>query len=352
MKKIASAFFGLALAVSVGMPDAGAQTLTRTNLKVLGMFSTLSADKVAMRPFWTEHMPKVSRGRVTADYTTYDQMGLKGSEVLRLLKLGVLDFGSGNLAVVSADFAEFDGLDLFGVIHDLKTMREAMKAYTPVLDKIMEEKYGAKLLYMWPNPPAVLFCREPVASVDDLKGKKIRAYSPPLSDFLEGLGAVPVAVAFAEVVPALQRGTLDCGVTGSLSGNTSKWWEVTKYLYNLPGGLSVWFTAVNINSWKRLDPAVQKLLTKEFVYVESELWKNATMQMDQGINCNTGKGECTLGVKGAMTLVNASDADKARLNAVSRDIVLPRWAKRCGEACAANWNNTVGKVLGLKAEAK
>jgi hypothetical protein len=28
-------------------------------------------------------------------------------------------------------------------------------------------------------------------------------------------------------------------------------------------------------------------------------------------------------------------------------VILPRWAARCGPECAANWNATVGKVLGL-----
>jgi hypothetical protein len=29
--------------------------------------------------------------------------------------------------------------------------------------------------------------------------------------------------------------------------------------------------------------------------------------------------------------------------------VLAGWAKRCGAECAREWNETVGKVLGLKA---
>lgn len=34
------------------------------------------------------------------------------------------------------------------------------------------------------------------------------------------------------------------------------------------------------------------------------------------------------------------------------DVVLARWAERCGEECANNWNETVGKVLGLTASTK
>ncbi len=352
MFKVASAFLGLALAVSVGTPDAAAQELPRTHLKVHGMWSSLSGDKLVMRPFWTKHVQKASGGKITADYTTFDQLGLKGGEILRLLKLGVLDFGSGNHSQMASDFPEFNGTELWGVIQDMDTLKKAVAAYSPVLDKLMQEKYGAKLLFMWPNPPSIMFCRDPITSIDDLKGRKIRAYSAPLSDFLEGAGAVPVSVAFGEVVTALQRGTLDCGVTGSLSGNTSKWWEVTKYLYNLPGGISTWFSAVNVNSWNRLDPAVRDFLTKEFDQLRDDLWANGIMQMDQGITCNTGKGPCTIGIKANMTLVEGSASDKAKLSAISKANVVSRWAKRCGAECVAIWNETIGKVVGMTAEIK
>jgi hypothetical protein len=32
--------------------------------------------------------------------------------------------------------------------------------------------------------------------------------------------------------------------------------------------------------------------------------------------------------------------------------VLAGWAKRCGAACAKEWNDTVGKALGLNAPAQ
>lgn len=48
-----------------------------------------------------------------------------------------------------------------------------------------------------------------------------------------------------------------------------------------------------------------------------------------------------------MTLVELSDADKARREEVVQNVVLVKWAKRCGKECAAKWNDTVGKVVGL-----
>jgi hypothetical protein len=53
-----------------------------------------------------------------------------------------------------------------------------------------------------------------------------------------------------------------------------------------------------------------------------------------------------------MVLVEPSKSDLVVRNKVATDVILPRWAERCGPECAANWNRTVGKILDLRAEAK
>ena len=37
------------------------------------------------------------------------------------------------------------------------------------------------------------------------------------------------------------------------------------------------------------------------------------------------------------------------MKTIVEDFVLKRWANRCGKACADNWNDTIGKILNLKA---
>jgi hypothetical protein len=50
-----------------------------------------------------------------------------------------------------------------------------------------------------------------------------------------------------------------------------------------------------------------------------------------------------------MTLVSVSDADKSEHKKLMEGRVLAGWAKRCGSPCAKEWNETVGKVVGLTA---
>lgn len=72
---------------------------------------------------------------------------------------------------------------------------------------------------------------------------------------------------------------------------------------------------------------------------------------EDGVRCTTGTGPCPIGPPGKLKLVKPSESDlKARDKAVS-DVVLRNWAKRCGDACAAKWNEMVGSKYGLVAKA-
>ena len=72
-------------------------------------------------------------------------------------------------------------------------------------------------------------------------------------------------------------------------------------------------------------------------------------ELDQlGLDCNA-NGPCKKGKPGGMVPVEPSAADQAQLKSIVTDFVLKRWAKRCGAKCAEEYNNTVGKVTGVKA---
>jgi len=53
-----------------------------------------------------------------------------------------------------------------------------------------------------------------------------------------------------------------------------------------------------------------------------------------------------------MVHVVPSAEDLKKRDKIATDVVLARWAERCGAECAANWNATVGKIVGLEAKVK
>lgn len=342
---------GLCTLAAVIGGSAAAQDLQQNRFKVIGGWSNISLTTEVEQPFWTEVLPAASDGRITADFTSLDLLGLQGTETLRLLRMRVADFVGGPVSFVGGDFKLYDGLDLAGLILDIDTMRRAVDAYKPVMDRNMQENFNAKLLMSWPSPPQVLFCRAAISGIDDLRGKKIRSFNQTLADFVDAVGGTAVGLSFPEVVPALERGTVDCAITGTGPGYDAKWWEVTDHLYPLVLGWAPYFHAVNLDTWNSLDEPTQSFLLEQFAKMEDQMWEHVAGVAEEGINCNTGLGPCARGTAASMTLVEPSEADREVLRDLLAETVIPRWAERCGAECVSDWNATVGEALGVQAEA-
>ncbi len=334
-----------ALAVAAG--TAFAAELPATHVKVIGNYSTVAHVAVVEREFWGEIVPKMSNGKVTSDYNHQDVMGIKDFQVLRLTKLGVTDFGVSDISKMAGDDPTFEGCDLAGLALDIQTARKVCDAWKPAMARAMAKNFNTKLLALGTNPPQVFWCRDDVKGINDLKGRKIRVFNKTMADFIQAIGGTTISMAFGDVVPALQRGVVDCAVTGTTSGNSAGWPEVTTHLYPMYLGWSINFQAVNLDSWNRFAPAVQDFFLEAFAVLEDNMWRTVAQSAAEADNCNTGKDPCTMGKKAHMTIVPVSDADKAVHKNLMQDVVLVNWGKRCGKACAKEWNETVGKVINL-----
>ena len=337
-----------AVATCVGL-TAAAEELSPTHLKVLVPESTTPMFRELESPFWTETVAQASDGRVTADVFAIDQMGIADTAVLRLLKLGMFDMATIAISKMAGDDPRFEGCDLAGISLDIDTAREACEAYRTVLDRLIQENWNSKVLMITTAPPQVIWCKPEIGGFADLEGKKVRVFNKSMTDLLEGVGAEPVTINFAEVVPALQHGVVDCAVTGSLTGNTAGWPEVTDYIYPMYMGWAIAVHAANLDSWNRLDPTVQEFLLKQYAAFEDKYWETMQQAMAEADNCNFGNAACKMGKLVDMALVPVTDEDRALRKDIIEDSVLKEWFARAGADAAAEWNETVGPVVGMTA---
>jgi len=182
----------------------------------------------------------------------------------------------------------------------------------------------------------------------------VRVFGTAMADYMREVGAVTVNIPFVEVLPAMQQGVADCAITSPANGNGARWWEVTNTLLVMPvGGWGSTFFAANMEWWNKQPPAVQTFLENAFRKLEERQWQQAGYDITDGVNCNTGDGQCQFGVLPEpgkrMKSIYPSDADRKRHAEVMASSVLKNWAKRCGAACTAEWNRTIGKVVGMEA---
>ena len=342
---------GLAMAFVGG---AAAQDLPKVNLKVSGGNRTQNMFRYIQEPFFTKQITADSNGAITTTFGSLDDLGIQGPEVLRLLRLGMFDISEGTLSYMAGEDPHFDALDLPGLTADIDLQRKSADAYRATLSKIMADKFNVKLLSMSPIALQAIYCKGDITGLDSLAGKKVRTFNRAMSDLVEAVGAASVNIPFAEVVPSMQRGVADCAITATSAGNTARWWEVTDSLFLVPMGWAMTFFGANLDNWNRLDPKVQDFLTEEFKQMEDRQWKQAAADIQDGINCNTGQDSCKDGIKAdkPMTVIEMSDADKAKMQSIVTDNILKNWAGRCGADCATDWNESVGTVLGVSAPAQ
>ena len=343
--------FALAISlISLMCATATAQTLPKTHLKVVGGLSNLTAYNDYEKPFWTDVVPKLSGGQITAEIKGFNEMGLKGPEILRLMSQGVIEFGTATLSYFASDNPINEAIDLAGLTSDAKSARAVVDAFEPIYVKHYGPGSGIKVLGISPYPAQVLFCNAEIKGLSDIKGKKVRTSSRTQAEFIEALGGSSVTMAFGEVVPAMQNKVVDCAITGSLSGYSAKWYEVATHLYALPINWNSQIHGVNQKAWNKLDPKVQEFLQSNIRNMISNMWDAAAAQTQMGYDCNTGAAACTNAVKGKMILVKPSDADKALLMKIMQEQVLPKWAARCSASCVQDFNATIAKVVGLTAK--
>ncbi len=331
---------------------AQAQTIDQKKFNVVGTWSFLTNWKDLEVPFWTEELPKASGGKLTANLKSITELNLKGTEVLRLLKTGVFDFAAALPIYVEDGAAIVEAVDIAGVARSFQMGREIIEIWKPEMQKVMRERHGAMVLGSFPFPEQNFYCRGDIKSIADLKGKKVRVQGTSQADLVKGLGGSAVTLPFGEVVPALEKGVVDCGITGTMPAYKAKWHEVTDTLFRLPVGFSVAVWAVNLKTWNSLNAATQALLQKEMDALTVKSWKAVEAETNEGVACTTGTGACSVGPAGKLKLVVPSKDDLTARDKVLVDVVLPSWASRCGPECAQTWTDMIGKKYGLSAKAK
>ncbi|MCB1475587.1 MAG: C4-dicarboxylate TRAP transporter substrate-binding protein [Rhodobiaceae bacterium] len=107
-----------------------------------------------------------------------------------------------------------------------------------------------------------LVCRKPVATLEDLKGLRVRVPGSAWSRLADALGMAPVQLAVGEMYESLQRGTVDC-TFGSLNLlDTLSLGEVAKHVIQMPIGLLFSPTSLDLNlqRWKSLSDAERQAL--------------------------------------------------------------------------------------------
>jgi len=256
---------GLAL-LGAGPGEAAAQAIewrmdvsivqARPEAKYLGQF----ADRINEN----------ARGRLKVTVFYGSSLGIGQADTLRSLKAGSVE-----VAQLYAGYFGRDAPDLALAIVQgvVLTPEEGRKIVAPLTEIYREyyEGWNTKVVG-WVTAQVYdisVFCKQPVNSLADLKGKKLRVWSKDQVDVFTRLGVPAQIIGQNDLYIALQTGVVDCALYVAAIAKTISLQEVTKYAaylhtYSpLPSAIGV-----SRRAWDKLPPDLQAVVLEagDWVY--------------------------------------------------------------------------------------
>lgn len=192
------------------------------------------------------------------------------------------------------------------------------RAQRPPLEKKLAVR-GLRLLYSVAWPGQGLYTRNVLRSVDDLKGTKLRTYSPQTVRLAQLLGASPTVIQVPEVPQAFATGTVHAMITSSATGTSTKAWEFVKNYY-LTNAFHPKNVVVNERAYQRLADAERKALLEAAAVAEKRGWELSRAREHAANRALAEHG---------MTVHDPDAAMRAAFSKIG-EIMLTEWEKTAG----------------------
>jgi len=159
----------------------------------------------------------------------------------------------------------------------------------PYYDKVFA-KSNQKLLYASPYTPTGVWAKKSVKSVDDLKNLKIRTYDAAGVTTFKAIGAAPIQLSWADVVPQLGTGGISAVLTSDESGISGKFWEHLSHFNALPYSVAINMTHMNLDAFNALTQEQQKALTEAAAETQKANWKRISERVQSNAKILKEKG--------------------------------------------------------------
>jgi TRAP-type C4-dicarboxylate transport system substrate-binding protein len=217
---------------------------------------------------------------------------------------------------------ELGVLELPFMTSSLEEHRLAQQKLKPFFAEQLGKK-GLMMLaaYAWPSQQ--VFSHQPIRTIADWKGKKIRVYGADTSNITRSLSGVPVNIAFGELYTALEKKTVDGAITSATNAEPMKFFEVSKVInyWFLAGASSEWLV-VNQKAWDGLPKDLQQVVLDSLkeVRFEDKEWEDAKAFEERALKRFPEIG---------MTVVNPSKEEIEKARQLSR-AAWDTWLSRSG----------------------
>lgn len=269
-----------ALVLCVGTADAEdykKQTIRAATANPEGSLMTTAINK------FKEIVERDSNGQITVQTFYGGSMGDEQSVVKQLrnneINIGVM--ATGNLTPFAPSAGIFYLPYLFPTTDDAKTLLNNDEFTKKLADRIAKESRTRPLGWTLGGYRLLTNSKHPINTIDDLKGLKMRV--PPVEMQLAAFrswGVEPHPLAWSETFNGLQQGVIDGQENPHTVNRDQKFWEVQKYITDVPYLLWTGPFLVSEQWYRKLDPKTRELVDRAAKEAVTHEW-NWTAEQEQ-----------------------------------------------------------------------
>ena len=287
---------------------------------------------------FAELVKEKSSGTLKVDVYHAGSLGLKETDMLRILQAGMVD-----MALMYGEYYKRDAPALASVYAQgaITESRQHMEVL-PTLRSIYQKAYanwGIKTVggVVAPIFDVGLHCKEPINTLEGLQGKKVRVWSGHLVDTFKKLDISAQVIPQNDMYLALQTGVVDCAYYISTVAKTVSLQEVTEYeAYLHPWAASPWMFGISNKIWETLDKQQQDALFS----AGNEVWNQTqALSVDEERETRAREERVAMGIK----VLPAFSADDVQTFVQAADQAWQEMAEKSGEE-GLNYYQTVSSL--------
>ncbi|CZF86432.1 TRAP transporter substrate-binding protein [Grimontia marina] len=196
---------------------------------------------------------------------------MKHPEIPRAVRTGQVQIGEVFIGIMGNTHPIFKHDNIPFLATDYEQAQKLWEAAKPEIEKQLS-KEGMILLYTVPWPAQSLYTKKPVNSLADIKGTKMRAYSPSTSRLADLMDTTPTTVQLPDIPQAFSTGIIDAMVTSPSTGANGQAWDYLSHFTEIKAWIPKNFVVVNKRAFKRLDKDSQKAILDAAAAAEARGW--------------------------------------------------------------------------------
>ena len=280
---------------------------------------------VLVQSYWAPNLERRANGQVRLSVTSFAELGLAGPGTLNQVADGSLDMVNIYTGYVAGAYPALEAQSLWGTLSDWETSYLALTDLAPDVDRLVTDlSRGSRVLNRnwFAGSDQWFYSKEPLETVADFQGKKIRSHSAAMSDFIRGMGGEPVELDVTEIYSAMQIGAVDATVTTALLGVTGRLFEVSDHIAGPVIGFGYTNNVINKDVWNAMPQDLQQIMIEEGAKMELEALRLAPFQNFVALEANQ--------MAGLKPHPFSEDTLKHIDETVAPEYVLPGWLRRLG----------------------